>query len=50
VVPVIGRVHTQAGRRVYNKWVIIESFFVLPQSQTGEARAEDEDALAKPVP
>lgn len=44
------RVHTQSGRRVYNKWVIIESFFVLPQSQTGEARAEDEDAPAKPAP
>lgn len=44
------RVHTQSGRRIYNKWVIIESFFVLPPSEAGGARAEREGAPATAVP
>lgn len=44
------RVHNQSGRRVYNQWVIIESFFVLPKLEKERARAEREDAPANTVP
>lgn len=33
------RVHSQSGRRVYNKRVTIESYFVLPPSERGRADA-----------
>ena len=33
-------VHNQAGRRIYNEWVTIRAFFILPEPKAGEAETE----------
>lgn len=40
------RVHNQAGRRIYNQWVVVKSYFVLPPDDEGE---DEDGAAAAPV-
>jgi hypothetical protein len=35
-------VRNQAGRRIYNEWVTIRAFFILPEPKAGETEAETE--------
>jgi len=44
------RVRDQAGRRIYNKWVVVESMFVLPRSKNPRPAAETKpgDGEAQP--
>jgi hypothetical protein len=35
-------VRNQAGRRIYNEWVTIRAFFILPEPEASEAEAETE--------
>jgi hypothetical protein len=37
------RVHNQSGRRIYNEWVTVRSFFVLPKLEARSAEPEQED-------
>lgn len=44
------RVHSQSGRRIYNTWVTIVSFFVLPPAEKDPGEAEREGGRANAAP
>ncbi|MEE4317953.1 MAG: hypothetical protein V2I74_13320 [Erythrobacter sp.] len=41
------RVHNQAGRRMYNQWVVVKTYFVLPPDEQGEGEGDGPPSAAE---